>query len=287
MRPNPRPPIHARQPRIDANAPPEAALKQILCACLEQVQGNAAAIATGRAEPEHLHQLRIGLRRLRSALRLFGAWAGRPFEPCDPALRPLLRALGTRRDHDVLCADILPQLSTLGAPPLPLPRPPPIARIRRMLDAAAFRDWLLSLQTYVDTPADPQAASAQQATAQLAKRRLAKLEKRLRKECRVYAAADEAHRHRLRKRLKRLRYGIELASDLLPSSKRERALMRLKPLQETMGRYNDICNARALLEGMSPCAGLWFALGWAEARRSELLREAERSVLLWSDRQQK
>lgn len=261
---------------------PEAVLKQMIGSCLEQVRGNATAIADGSDEPEHLHQLRIGLRRLRSALRLFGSWSSVSFERWDPAVEKLLDLLGSRRDNDVLRGEVLPQLAASGSPPLRLSRPPSSSRVRSMLKAEAVRRLVLSLQAYADSPVDPEVV-AKRSSAYLARQRLRKLEKRVRAECKEFATANDEQRHRLRRRFKRLRYGIELAGDLLPRAKRERVVARLKPLQDALGRYNDMCQAQAMFLQMPPSAGSWFAMGWASARRADLLHDAERAVESWCE----
>ena len=66
-------------------------------------------------EPEHLHQMRVGIRRLRTALRVFGSAADLPKAASENRLRDAARVLGEVRDLDVQIAslkqDYLPQLS--------------------------------------------------------------------------------------------------------------------------------------------------------------------------------
>ena len=47
-------------------------------------------------------------------------------------------------------------------------------------------------------------------------------------------------RHRTRKRVKRLRYNVEFLQSLFPEKEIKRYLKALKPLQETLGHYNDL-----------------------------------------------
>ena len=99
-----------RSPQIPA---PGAAFRAALGAALERIEANAAGAAAGE-DPEHLHQLRVGLRRLRSALQAF-----RPLLPEKPrkrlvrALRRAMPELGAARDLDVLAA----RLEAVRAPP--------------------------------------------------------------------------------------------------------------------------------------------------------------------------
>ncbi len=63
-----------------------------------------------------VHQLRIGLRRLRSAIRFFRGWVVPAPEAIEPGARELFRALGVARDRDVLAQAIEPALQRAGAP---------------------------------------------------------------------------------------------------------------------------------------------------------------------------
>ncbi len=111
----------AALPAGDALAPGPA-LAAMLQSALAQALPNLAEIAGAPADapaaPEHLHQLRVALRRLRTALALFGAWSGDE----DRALalearwRDVFTALGSARDADVLATVWLPRLQAAGAP---------------------------------------------------------------------------------------------------------------------------------------------------------------------------
>ena len=49
---------------------PGAALRRVAVSCLQQLEANAPGALTS-ADPEYVHQMRVALRRLRSAMRLF------------------------------------------------------------------------------------------------------------------------------------------------------------------------------------------------------------------------
>ncbi|MES2114014.1 MAG: CYTH and CHAD domain-containing protein [Pseudomonadota bacterium] len=92
---------------VPCDASTGQALQAVLANCLHHMQDNEAAVIDG-ADSESLHQLRVGARRLRSALRLFAACA-----PCPAALLGDLAWLGTElgaaRDWDVLAKVTLPR----------------------------------------------------------------------------------------------------------------------------------------------------------------------------------
>lgn len=92
---------------LEQDATTGQALQTVLANCLQHMQDNEAAVIHGH-DSESLHQLRVGTRRLRSALRLFAACA-----PCPAALLADLAWLGTElgaaRDWDVLATATLPR----------------------------------------------------------------------------------------------------------------------------------------------------------------------------------
>lgn len=92
---------------LERDATTNQALQAVLANCLRHMQDNEAAVIHGH-DSESLHQLRVGTRRLRSALRLFDACA-----PCPAALLADLAWLGTElgaaRDWDVLATVTLPR----------------------------------------------------------------------------------------------------------------------------------------------------------------------------------
>lgn len=91
---------------LTATDTPVAAFRTIALACLDHLQRNHAG-AIDSDDPEYIHQMRVAVRRLRAALRLFRPLLPAGFVPhLLPALRDLMRTLGAARDYDVLLAEI-------------------------------------------------------------------------------------------------------------------------------------------------------------------------------------
>jgi len=264
-------------PRLAKAMPPEAALRAMTSACIEQVLPNAAELTAGLGAPEHQHQLRVGLRRLRSALRLLGDFFPEATARWEPALQTLFTSIGDARNFDVLSTEILPALKTAGAPALVFAEAPGVdvgALLRR---PGVSLLWLELLAFALDADPDPrQAVRAKE----VLDKRLGKLERRLRAEAIGFAAFDDAACHRLRKRLKRLRYGLELAAPILPK-RHARALPPLRPLLDLLGRYNDACQAQDFIATHAAEPGRAFALGWLASHRERLLGEARGALERW------
>ncbi|HSW23016.1 MAG TPA: CYTH and CHAD domain-containing protein, partial [Burkholderiaceae bacterium] len=92
----------------------------VLHECMAQVAGNASEIAAGSQADEHVHQVRVGLRRLRTALRELPGLSGAR-ESFEPVLVRVFQALGERRDRTHVLRTIAPQVEAAGGPPLRVP----------------------------------------------------------------------------------------------------------------------------------------------------------------------
>ncbi|MDC6168066.1 CHAD domain-containing protein, partial [Paucibacter sp. XJ19-41] len=103
------------------------------------------------------------------------------------------------------------------------------------------------------------------------RRRLQRWSEAVRADAKRFAALDEAQRHRLRKRIKRLRYGLEFSAGLFESKELKRWSRGLAAAQEALGELNDL--ALALRQGAGDDDRSFFALGWLQARHDQRLRE--------------
>ena len=111
-----------------------------------------------------------------------------------------------------------------------------------------------------------------------------RLHRQLERDAKSFADADDEARHRTRKRLKRLRYAVELTAALSRRKNVTRYLARLRPAQEALGLYNDLCVAQTLLrEQASRTPQTGFLLGWIAARREQQLARARRSMAALAD----
>jgi CHAD domain-containing protein len=253
----------------------ETALRQIVANCLQQVLGNASDLThEDDTEPEHLHQLRVGLRRLRTALRDLG--------PLSPAVQPewgeglsaLFGRLGSARDRDALAQTLLPALRKAGADNLQLPviEAEPAAQ-------AALREpgtTLLWVQLMAFAAAS---APSQQPFAGAVQEHLARLFKQVRRDAARFAELDDVARHRLRKRVKRLRYLSEFVGALFAKARLRAFLKLLAPAQEALGAFNDVCVARALFKDAADDDPLaMFALGWLAHERDDAIGRCTKAL---------
>lgn len=287
----PGPVVKASAVQLEPALTPDAALHAVIANCLQHALPNASEVADGQCSDEHVHQLRVGLRRLRSAMRFFAGWTTPVAAPWLEPLTALFRQLSVARDRDALAASLLPALRAAGAPLFELPPAPPGPTPTELLRSPASTLALLDVLAFQlgGTPAvritgeapSPGAEEAGGAStvalplAAAAALRLQRWHRRITRAAKRYAELDDVARHRLRRRVKRLRYAAEFVGSLYATKAVARYLARLAPVQDSLGRYNDLCVG---LETYRSAVGddprAWFAIGWLTARRDVLLAES-------------
>jgi len=267
-------PIKAQQSVLRNDEPVAAAMEAVVRACLAQIEANARGVAEDR-DPEYLHQLRVGMRRLRSALRTFnGLGQRKDFRAPAAGLKELMPILGRARDWDVFCAG-LERRAQADEAALLLRR----ARARRadarrearaLVGSARLQHFLLGVLRWMDETPWRGGRKAARPVAEYARRALARLERKLVRLGEGLDWADAARRHRLRIRAKRLRYACEPFAALYPGGAMGRYLDGLESLQDILGELNDIAVGRRLLRALRLGRG---DAGAAVTRRGFAARE--------------
>ena len=290
-------PAKAESPPLQKRDSPAQAFAAMLGAALRPLLRQASLLADADLaelvadQPEHLHQLRVGLRRLRTVLAVFGDQ--QPAAELAPALAALFRQTGGQRDQDVLAATLWPALRAAGAP---LVEWPPLAHGEAAgpLDSAVAdgatlgallatpavqRLWLALLATAQAPPADDGAAPSA-ALRPVLRLPLDKLLRQLHRDAARFEQLDDAQRHRLRRRIKRLRYALESSATLWPARALASMLKRLRQAQDLLGEFNDCGVALALYRDLAANdARAWFAVGWISAHRQALLPPCARALV--------
>ncbi len=275
-------PVQAQSVALKEPYSPDAALRQMVGACLAHLLPNAAEVAGGIAQAEHLHQTRVALRRLRTALRIYGDWSTAVDAEWSPALANIFGQLGAVRDRDALEAELMPSLRAAGAPLAELPAVPAETAVAATLRSPATTSLWLALIAFANEAQEAGQGTAAELRAQ-ATAKLKHLQRQLVKDAKAYPSFDDAARHRTRRRLKRLRYGIEFVSMLFRTKKIKAYLQRLKPAQDALGQYNDLVVAEQVFNRLLPeQPQAWFALGWLAAQRKPLLDVSQRSLKKWA-----
>ncbi len=245
---------------LKKHLPATAAFRQIAWECLGQWQGNHDMVLHGD-DPEGVHQMRVALRRLRSAIGTFRD----VLNPDEAArltqeLRWITEVLGRARDLDVFLSDTLPpMLLHLQAHPglLALREAARKAQGRAYAEARAalgtqrYHRLLLSLGAWLESLSSPDHSQGPEVHI-LAQRMLAK---RYRQLCRHGQRLDDMHpeeRHAARIAAKKLRYTAEFFSSLYPDKEARSFLRKLTALQNVLGDLNDVNVTDHLIRTLSP-----------------------------------
>ena len=210
---------------------------------------------------EPVHQMRVALRRLRSAILLFRRAVGCPeLDEASAGLKHLGTILGPARDWDVFIAGTGRDVgaafegdSAIAALLVAAERQRRVgyAELARYLDSAAWRvlgialaDLALRRPWRHFTPEDPDIAARraelqQAGLTSFAARALTKrLESVLAPGADLSDLAVEAL-HDIRLHAKRLRYACEFFAPLFPGRETRKFLLRMMDLQERLGILND------------------------------------------------
>lgn len=277
------PPVRkARRPEYSDQATATEALGLVLDECLAQITRNAIGLIEGDpgSRIDHVHQMRVGIRRLRSALRSFEDWTPAPPDALVDGLRALFTTLGESRDSDVLDTGVAMELARLGAPQLKVqtgaPGPDPVEAVRADAAQHLFVGWIEWRTGLLEPPASPPTDTpADETDAKTfhrnVERRLRRWHRRITADSKAFDDLDEERLHSLRKRIKRQRYAVEFFAPILARRKVARYLEPLSVIQDRMGELNDLFVARTHYQNIvasEPAA--WFALGWLAARIEEV-----------------
>ncbi|MBM3561399.1 MAG: CHAD domain-containing protein, partial [Alphaproteobacteria bacterium] len=102
-----RQPVKAAPVVLSRGMSQAAAFRAIALACMLHMQANEAGFMAG-LDPEYLHQMRVAVRRLRSAFAVFRQrMPADRLAPVADEARMLARQLGTARDWDVFATETM------------------------------------------------------------------------------------------------------------------------------------------------------------------------------------
>lgn len=235
-----------------------SAFATIVSATARQVAGNLAASRDG-SDPEGVHQLRVGLRRLRSALSLFRDHLGPSAEGLKADARSALQAMGPARDLDVFLTQMLPPVEAAHPASQELQRLREAAEaargaayadLRRMLDSRPFNRMLLDLLGAQDVTMllsdTPDAPLRPIATGLLRKRH-----RKLMRTAEGFATMPLEQRHEVRIAAKKLRYAIDYLGGLFPGDAARTYRKGMSRLQDDLGHLNDAAITSDLVDQLA------------------------------------
>ena len=258
---------------------------------LAQIAANAAILRDAPG-PEAVHQLRVGARRLRSALTTFKpVLEGEGLETVKADLKWLGGACGRARSLDVFAAETLAPAET------GLAKPPGLDRLRNALDIAReaawrhageaaaserFRALMIDTCAWLETGDWQFADGAGKPVGAFAKAVLKKHWKKVSRRGRDLQGGDDTARHHLRIEAKKLRYACEAFASLHREKQVHRYLRHLKELQDVLGQLNDLVTTEPLISALGLPSDAAFAagelVGLKAATKPQLIAQAAKAL---------
>ena len=262
-------PPGARKPRklrLDPATPLDDAFATILRSCLHHLLEAMPAAEDGR-DPEGIHQLRVSLRRLRSAFDLMrSAGSLSKLEALRSEASWLARNLSAARDWDIFRKGTLPTIAR-GCPSIEgfdalgdvaeVRRSAAYDTVRSVLADRRCARFVIELGAWIEARgwrgdvAPEGLGQLSEPAINFAGNILSARHMKALKRGRGFKSLSTEERHRLRLAIKKLRYAVDF---LLPMYGQRKATRRyfdkLADLQEELGSYNDMATTSALLAGL-------------------------------------
>ena len=270
------------------------AFRAVMQAGLTHLQANAHGMLAG-GDLEYLHQMRVALRRLRSAFSVFEPVMPGAAAPMLAEIKWLASSLGPARDWDVFLTETLPPIKKEFGSHGELKafsercgelRRKASAKARRAVRSARYQRLMLSLAGWLESWSGPielepeQRAALGEPIGAFASRVLKQRYNRVRKRGRKFDKLSNRELHRVRIAVKKFRYATDFFAGLYEGGLMRVALHRLSDLQDILGAINDAATVTELMaHGFDGAGGTDVAeakgilLGWSRGRAETLKRE--------------
>jgi triphosphatase len=279
-------PFKAKPAAINEEMTPVEAFRSIALGCLEHFQRNEKGLLEG-SDPEFVHQARVALRRLRSAIKLFAPVLPPEFVSAyGQTWQTLGSALGDARNWDVFLEETLPPIQAAFPENRDIKRLRNEARqraksarrsINRLLAVSEYPRLLVEFTSAIYSLTDTLSLPM----ADFAIERISNHAKRARKQAIRHADLSPDERHRMRISFKKLRYTLEFLAPLLAKKILAPFLQALSQLQDELGLINDHVTAEALIKEALAKRPVGAIHGWVAGRHELLLRESSEALETW------
>jgi triphosphatase len=281
--------VHAPRIVLQHDARLTEAFQAIGSSVLWHLAANEPAVEAG--DPDGVHQMRVGVRRLRATISVFAELLrGKQTDQLKRDLKWLAGKLGPVRDLDVF---IQTKVKPLDGVELPIPGLPALISeldYRRALAADSARDAIAatryrflifnSLEWIENGDWLKKSRQGEQQIKPFAAHLFTRRTRKARKKSKHISRLDPRRRHKIRIAMKKLRYAIYFFESLFEGVS-QKPLSRykecLKSLQDNLGALNDIAvhqklaaNIAARKEGGAPKLVAYAAGVVAGSERNEV-----------------
>jgi inorganic triphosphatase YgiF len=254
---------HAELIKLDRKLDAAEAFRLIAFSALRHFATNSDAVRAQQAEA--IHQMRVGLRRMRTAISLFDDVL--PLEgtrQIKAELKWLTGELGPARKIDVFLQERVRPVAATSVPKrgsraiekkFEAQRKGAFGRARDAVASARFRRLLIDALEWIATTKPPAGCDRTIGpyAAELLERRLRKA----RKEGKRLNELPPPQRHKLRIKIKKIRYAVEFFYSLYVASDRKELTKlsdRLKKIQGALGTLNDFIAHREMAADLALAA---------------------------------
>lgn len=244
-------PVKATRVELSEKASVAEGFAAIVTACLKHFRINES-LFINHGDPESLHQLRVAIRRIRSALWLFRpAVKDDEFTKVTDRLRRFTRELGAARNIDVILTAM--RQGDPARDRLERDRRLLYVRILRKLNSRAFRVFVLDLLAWTHTGEWRNRKKAGKQLVPFAVMRLDKLWEKIEARGADLSLLTVRERHRLRIDTKKIRYALQFLEEPFrhAGAAQEAFADAAEGVQDSLGCLNDLATRQALL-GSAP-----------------------------------
>ncbi len=243
-------PRRAEKLKLDDDCTIAEAFIRVGRSCLLHLRANEPVVRSGHS-PEGVHQVRVAVRRLRSALTAF-----RTILPSTQRrrishdLRWIAHRLGNAREWDVFNDEVLAAVQeplradrSLAAftAAVQSAQADAYSDVMKTITSARYTEALLGFEAWLEGGAWLTALGKDrdEPARDFARNALKKLHRRLHKLGDRITELEEAELHELRIRAKKLRYAAEFFRSLFPGSEAKLFIRSLSEIQDRLGSLND------------------------------------------------
>lgn len=204
-------------------------------------------------DPEGVHQIRVSLRKMRTALKLF-----KPV--CDDKnsrrlfkkLKKFAAKLDKARDLDILLMSHFDQYDQENAPALKIRLSEQRARaykdVKKLLENNKFKRMRRNLKKQLKQGSWCKSRAKSTLLKGFADETLNVMRQNLTEQFRQLDVSDDIALHKFRIGTKRFRYAYEFFAPLYPSDQADLTIARLKQLQDTLGELHDCYIQQQILQ---------------------------------------
>lgn len=278
-------PVRAKSVSLKKIHSDRAAINLLIHSCLSQVLPNQSVLNSESINPsEYLHQLRVGLRRLKVLFKYLARHDVCVGEAGLEVFKKTFDALGQYRDSDYLTGVLNPILQSLGGPEIKLgaiqdlPNPSHITR-NKEFQLLLIELMSLEIPALVDPLEEKNTKEGLGAIKKTAVKLLDSTFNFVATQVPRFSVLEDEEIHTLRKKMKFMRYSLEFFRDYCDKNQYRQFFKSISITLDHFGLFNDICVSISRIESLTKGdPTLLFALGWLKAERQRVRSLCEKSV---------